>query len=202
MPFENNVGSSPHTRGALSFEFDGIRWVRIIPAYAGSTRPPPSQKAGVRDHPRIRGEHCCRHSQSMSKDGSSPHTRGARPPHPTAPSSTRIIPAYAGSTWSSSSRMVVVRDHPRIRGEHASTHSSVCGSRGSSPHTRGARPPSITARVGVRIIPAYAGSTTWTSSGTASGADHPRIRGEHRRLLRRPGQPARIIPAYAGSTPA
>ena len=94
-----------------------------------------------------------------------------------------------------------IRDHPRIRGEHArherlrqrpvgiipayagSTRSRSSGipyPKGSSPHTRGAR------RIGIRNA-----SCSW---------DHPRIRGEH--LLLRDHLPvqAGIIPAYAGST--
>ena len=95
------------------------------------------------------------------------------------------------------------------------------GSRGSSPHTRGAR-----LRRGLRaarqgIIPAYAGSTVsldvcrlmvpgsspHTRGAPASktprcgsGRDHPRIRGEHQRAYPSPRGQARIIPAYAGST--
>ena len=76
-------------------------------------------------------------------------------------------------------------------------------------------------RNGLGIIPAYAGSTATTRGQIPSRADHPRIRGEHRKLgelrrhflgssphtrgaRRRPEQPAPergIIPAYAGSTP-
>ena len=92
--------------------------------------------------------------------------------------------------------------------------------RGSSPHTRGAQRPVRVARPGLRIIPAYAGSTASCGSGFDAHADHPRIRGEHRSncACRRAQfgssphtrgartQPAgarqadRIIPAYAGST--
>ena len=98
MPFENNVGSSPHTRGALSFEFDGIRWVRIIPAYAGSTSTPPDGTVLDPDHPRIRGEHVVVVESDGRGQGSSPHTRGARLPAAGPTRRTGIIPAYAGST--------------------------------------------------------------------------------------------------------
>ena len=135
--------------------------------------------------------------------------------------SPRIIPAYAGSTGSSSATTI--------------------WSMGSSPHTRGAlliHPGSL----GVfRIIPAYAGSTPSTSGQVGGDADHPRIRGEHdddptprgrdngssphtrgalgsepvlglgegiipayagstRRVIGTLPKPAWIIPAYAGST--
>ena len=58
------VGSSPHTRGALSVLTECRSMFRIIPAYAGSTWVETAYDAGHADHPRIRGEHrdpgCCR----------------------------------------------------------------------------------------------------------------------------------------------
>ena len=196
------LGSSPHTRGALS---------------AASFNTPKT-----RDHPRIRGEHRLYLCNRWNNHG--------------------IIPAYAGSTTSLSSKLLVSlgssphtrgahrcdnrrqqanRDHPRIRGEHHK----------GSEHRR----------FWNGIIPAYAGSTSYASATKAmpSGSsphtrgarrlpgappaprrDHPRIRGEHverdldrdvargssphtRGALHHPGDPIRepgIIPAYAGST--
>ena len=91
---------------------------------------------------------------------------------------------------------------------------------GSSPHTRGAQADNIGATARQRIIPAYAGSTSWRLTDAMVEGDHPRIRGEHDWLLRVPlagegssphtrGAPMistcgagmrGIIPAYAGST--
>ena len=91
---------------------------------------------------------------------------------------------------------------------------------GSSPHTRGARGRVHRHRRPVWIIPAYAGSTGFSSIRYSSAWDHPRIRGEHdvHVHLRNdiPGSSPhtrgapfrdgityvekRIIPAYAGST--
>ena len=114
--------------------------------------------------------------------------------------SSRIIPAYAGST----------------AGARAYTPSRP----GSSPHTRGALVVGELVAGERRIIPAYAGSTFSACTGCRTPPDHPRIRGEHVRELRvahtdvgssphtrgarlsqlhhliRSG----IIPAYAGST--
>ena len=54
---EVEVGSSPHTRGALVlWVFCGV-YARIIPAYAGSTRIAYADEPYAEDHPRIRGEH-------------------------------------------------------------------------------------------------------------------------------------------------
>ena len=112
-------------------------------------------------------------------------------------------------------------DHPRIRGEHQTFPSSRRAASGSSPHTRGALPRLSARAQASGIIPAYAGSTTMRACSARSGADHPRIRGEHARRRAAPaaregssphtrGAPmprsvvtdvAGIIPAYAGSTP-
>ena len=131
-----------------------------------------------------------------------------------------IIPAYAGSTVEPSEMLTAQKDHPRIRGEHFRSVKCVTPGPGSSPHTRGAPPPSALGSPRRRIIPAYAGSTRLSTSTWHALTDHPRIRGEHRRRSghapasagssphtrgalygaedRRTG--CRIIPAYAGST--
>ena len=135
----SHCGSSPHTRGAQMRVKAEDYESGIIPAYAGSTL------AEARSDRR--------------QGGSSPHTRGAPDESVYLAQRPRIIPAYAGSTIARSSVHWASADHPRIRGEHASTHSSDCGSRGSSPHTRGALLARLMSMVRSRIIPAYAGST-------------------------------------------
>ena len=114
-----SAGSSPHTRGAPSISLPPGSPGRIIPAYAGSTgrRRRPARKRP--DHPRIRGEHPRKAIVCPSKEGSSPHTRGALDAVDARGVHAWIIPAYAGSTLR----------RPRGRG----------GAGGSSPHTRGAR---------------------------------------------------------------
>ena len=155
-------------------------------------------------------------------NGSSPHTRGARSSPLRAPTSTRIIPAYAGSTRTTSTRWTTSTDHPRIRGEHAFGVGDFLIDLGSSPHTRGARQRPAHTEHGHGIIPAYAGSTLSGVRAASRGGDHPRIRGEHscfswpcvscrgssphtRGAQDHPRHPCReigIIPAYAGSTTA
>ena len=152
-------GSSPHTRGAPTGLGSALTLGGIIPAYAGSTSPPPfaARPSGIIpayagstlrcrtrcrtrwDHPRIRGEHSKNDNWAIAGAGSSPHTRGARAdcPRPCRP------------TW----------DHPRIRGEHVLVVAGFDTDEGSSPHTRGARPPPAETQRRLRIIPAYAGST-------------------------------------------
>ena len=173
-------GSSPHTRGARAAR--------------------PATRKGEEDHPRIRGEHITDREPATPTQGSSPHTRGAREGIRSDLRRLWIIPAYAGSTRRLSVSRALLRDHPRIRGEHSGHNPHTCIEVPSSPHTRGALAGGHVVGGGVRIIPAYAGSTTlWSPATVSSAGSSPHTRGAQRRpLLRRP--PARIIPAYAGST--
>ena len=152
-------GSSPHTRGARIVRTSVAFPMRIIPAYAGSTKKHGTPHPKRPDHPRIRGEHSISHCRHPRPIGSSPHTRGAR--HPATGSGLRpgIIPAYAGSTVCPSRSSNGRGDHPRIRGEHLAGLGRVIGGVGSSPHTRGAQASGSSCRPRPGIIPAYAGST-------------------------------------------
>ena len=193
-------GSSPHTRGARDPQGRPPPVFRIIPAYAGSTLTVCCWVRGVKDHPRIRGEHVSFCLLLFFRLGSSPHTRGAlygafrrrarargSSPH------TRgallngrrfsrwcgIIPAYAGSTPIRIYSYLRTSDHPRIRGEHFQGGGPTREMQGSSPHTRGAREGRAASERRDRIIPAYAGSTGWPKHHIKPHPDHPRIRGEH-----------------------
>ena len=53
----------------------------------------------------------------------------------------------------------------------------------------------------LRIIPAYAGSTSNAAKSQPKRSDHPRLRGEHVWSYYPLRDGNRIIPAYAGSTP-
>ena len=177
----SDVGSSPHTRGALTGERRLPIGPGIIPAYAGSTIDEHGASPVRRDHPRIRGEHPRDDPAPGSRQGSSPHTRGALEVGLVESRLRGIIPAYAGST-----RVCLVGDHALF---------------GSSPHTRGARECCESDITGGGIIPAYAGSTAPCVTTRSHVLDHPRIRGEHPQLWRRSPRRPGIIPAYAGSTP-
>ena len=154
-------GSSPHTRGALRSVSARSCATGIIPAYAGSTTPSVMLGVSWRDHPRIRGEHDVYDMVTARGRGSSPHTRGAPPDWQHWHLRRRIIPAYAGSTVRLLQSSARSPDHPRIRGEHTLSCSRRRGGLGSSPHTRGARSRVYRHRRPKRIIPAYAGSTSW-----------------------------------------
>ena len=174
-------GSSPHTRGAPARNRALQPVPGIIPAYAGSTSRRSRRRRRPRDHPRIRGEHAQGGIGKLKQGGSSPHTRGARKASLAGWVSSRIIPAYAGSTYCWEDPTDTDRDHPRIRGEHPFMVALLGIAWGSSPHTRGARFSLGCDGSDVGIIPAYAGSTPAGAGLGAAPGDHPRIRGEHRR---------------------
>ena len=92
------AGSSPRTRGAQKEMYLRLDDGGIIPAYAGSTRPPSLRALLLGDHPRVRGEHPRATDKEIRIAGSSPRTRGARKGAHDGLDGLGIIPAYAGST--------------------------------------------------------------------------------------------------------
>ena len=118
-------GSSPHTRGA--------------------PRRPPRSTRSAGDHPRIRGEHDVEQADEVHLLGIIPAYAGSTPPdgvpHAMPMGSS---PHTRGALVQSGSACSLLRDHPRIRGEHSVAH------------------PAVRERPG--IIPAYAGSTGCPSS--------------------------------------
>ena len=142
----------------------------------------------------MRGEHVRSIVACRRAVGSSPHARGARIGGTTSNCVQGIIPACAGSTSFSCPRSAASRDHPRMRGEHPSTHPLKPLPQGSSPHARGAQVKTGHIHVAGRIIPACAGSTCPGSSRRSREGDHPRMRGEH-------CEPALAACAAMGSSP-
>ena len=196
----NQLGSSPHARGARNSRLVG-GWVDgIIPACAGSTCVIESRTSRRRDHPRMRGEHSFAHFRKSSMPGSSPHARGALAVAVPDRVLDGIIPACAGSTISGMLSDTYTGDHPRMRGEHAFVIAPKISSEGSSPHARGAHGQRRVEVQGRGIIPACAGST---APGIASASwfqgSSPHARGA-RFARRRYRSKSGIIPACAGST--
>ena len=93
-----NSGSPPHTREAPATVCAFDRSGGITPAYAGSTSALISALQGAWDHPRIRGKHMVNGAYKYTVEGSPPHTREARHKSSDFYASSRITPAYAGST--------------------------------------------------------------------------------------------------------
>ena len=152
----------------------------LIPAYAGSTSPSSRCSWVSWAHPRLRGEHVSRDVQANLTEGSSPLTRGALVEKFKAGLDWRLIPAYAGSTRSSSVGKASRSAHPRLRGEYAAVGDGAGCEVGSSPLTRGVLRSRTYFLSSSGLILAYAGSTIYQRQQREHCAAHPCLRGEYR----------------------
>ena len=125
------------------------------------------------------GEHYGSSDVHLPTAGSSPRVRGAPRLHRHEAEEEGIIPACAGSTNPLRGFLNVLRDHPRVCGEHFAASSASWSAFGSSPRVRGALNAFVASRLYDGIIPACAGSTTAVASTCAARWDHPRVCGEH-----------------------
>ena len=130
-------GSSPLTRGKRGLRCFRCLRGRLIPAHAGKTPGVQDIKNARAAHPRSRGENVIGVCLSSAIHGSSPLTRGKRPPRTGATRLTRLIPAHAGKTPTLTALTVTARAHPRSRGENGRGVGGGVERGGSSPLTRG-----------------------------------------------------------------
>ena len=135
----------------------------------------------------MRGEHIWLRCAAVVHEGSSPHARGTRRMLYLIRLPKGIIPACAGNTVGSSQDSLACRDHPRMRGEHSLSSSSMSFTSGSSPHARGTLLIHSESYTEKGIIPACAGNTVRIARSVVPARDHPRMRGEH--LVTLPGAP-------------
>ena len=181
--YDNRVGSSPRMRGTRLIVVYAALPYGIIPAYAGNTNFPTFMAVNNGDHPRVCGEHRPPEPDEDDSWGSSPRMRGTHTAIDYPKSAHRIIPAYAGNTNSYDTIHGRNRDHPRVCGEHILPHHARRTDAGSSPRMRGTRQPRHPQPRTHGIIPAYAGNTRAVRLRLAQHGDHPRVCGEHYRIL-------------------
>ena len=91
-------GSSPRGRGTHHCRIPARRLARVIPAWAGNTREPPSSRRLCPGHPRVGGEHDKDLPPSVTLTGSSPRGRGTLQCPARRQGGMRVIPAWAGNT--------------------------------------------------------------------------------------------------------
>ena len=111
-------GSSPRVRGTLAWLLSVHGASGIIPACAGNTWQIGGSDMGVRDHPRVCGEHHDGPHVRGRHCGSSPRVRGTRFLRSVESGPPGIIPACAGNTTAMTWSSPAPRDHPRVCGEH------------------------------------------------------------------------------------
>ena len=156
-----NIGSSPLTRGKVLIVIAFAKKGRIIPAYAGKRGSCSNWCSLSWDHPRLRGEKSHITLVGSAPLGSSPLTRGKEMRLVCCTPIERIIPAYAGKSPRIDCDYFHNRDHPRLRGEKLSLIGFLMFLQGSSPLTRGKGKFLAIKKLGLRIIPAYAGKSCW-----------------------------------------
>ena len=148
-----------HTRGKEIPPGGGHVRGGITPAYAGKRTGARRWPPGAWDHPRIRGEKLFCLSRLPCRLGSPPHTRGKVPFPALRNPLCGITPAYAGKRQTRSTRTILWRDHPRIRGEKGAVVNSIVCLSGSPPHTRGKVIVIHVSPSSPGITPAYAGKS-------------------------------------------
>ncbi len=154
------MGSPPRMRGAQCYLKCLFTLIGITPAYAGRTILWSGLGINHRDHPRVCGAHWDSSLESCLIGGSPPRMRGALCPGNVIDDNMGITPAYAGRTWTTTSRAIHRRDHPRVCGAHSSCFCVSFVPLGSPPRMRGAPYPPHAVAVREGITPAYAGRTS------------------------------------------
>ena len=172
-------GSSPRARGTLSDSRLQSIESRFIPACAGNTVSGMGRSPTSPVHPRVRGEHHTCRDRFADFDGSSPRARGTRNDIRGRFINVRFIPACAGNTAQIAAADIGRQVHPRVRGEHSPSTPDASAPHGSSPRARGTLSMRPIMRSLLRFIPACAGNTWRSHNRSATGAVHPRVRGEH-----------------------
>ena len=176
------LGSSPRGRGKRPAIEAAFTPRRLIPAWAGKTRPQFRLAPTRRAHPRVGGENSKTGAVEIATSGSSPRGRGKPLEVQDAGGVPRLIPAWAGKTDSPHRRCAPPAAHPRVGGENKTNDLIGVAADGSSPRGRGKHQEPDFECLGVGLIPAWAGKT-WNMlmMRSATGA-HPRVGGENRSL--------------------
>ena len=176
-------GSSPLARGPLADFKQSLAPVGLIPARAGTTRAWIRGMTILRAHPRSRGDHAGRGVRCLPPWGSSPLARGPLICRRGLDARQGLIPARAGTTFSSRSSFTPPKAHPRSRGDHRPPTDTPGYPAGSSPLARG--PPRVSRILAAcpGLIPARAGTTNSVGFSTKVSGAHPRSRGDHLRRI-------------------
>ena len=110
-------GSPPRGRGKAPTAGRWVQGTRITPAWAGKRKPPPDDKAGGGDHPRVGGEKPAHDLAHLVAQGSPPRGRGKGGNLPGRVRADGITPAWAGKRLFPWPVGALGGDHPRVGGE-------------------------------------------------------------------------------------
>ena len=152
-------GSPPRRRGKVPNARCFIERQRITPAWAGKSAFRFQSQKASQDHPRVGGEKLGRMAVAISVIGSPPRGRGKVKGTGQIAVRSRITPAWAEKSFSTSPKSCRAGDHPRMGGEKSAAPFSWTFVTGSPPRRRGkVEAPQVYHRRG-GITPAWAGKS-------------------------------------------
>ena len=153
-----------------------------------------------KDHLHIRGEYDKSQIQSLSSQGSPPHTWRILRFNAYFLYFYRITSTYVENTCSILIHFSVFWDHLHIRGEYLLQHLLEVPNLGSPPHTWRIQSFFCSSGFSTRITSTYVENTFCDYAGRSKEEDHLHIRGEYSRLLMIVGQHHRITSTYVENT--
>ena len=156
-------GSSPQVRGTLKSEKTLSALGRFIPAGAGNSALVERNRTARSVHPRRCGELSLIFRYRGTRVGSSPQVRGTRRLNRGTQVVQRFIPAGAGNSHPSPSRLTSQPVHPRRCGELLRSTLTMFSLGGSSPQVRGTHSTLFHLFLLCRFIPAGAGNSSYLS---------------------------------------
>ena len=148
------LGSSPRGRGKQLQDSAPTRVRGLIPAWAGKTTRPSRLRMACTAHPRVGGENSRMKENAEKARGSSPRGRGKHRGGRNPDYRKRLIPAWAGKTWSQVGHLQELGAHPRVGGENLLDMYYEGHRAGSSPRRRGKRVERREVVVRLGLIPA------------------------------------------------
>ena len=178
------TGSSPRGRGKHPRRPRCRPRDRLIPAWAGKTKPSTMPRARSGAHPRVGGENARVARGARSVRGSSPRGRGKLGMLSARPPVMRLIPAWAGKTSTRERPASWRQAHPRVGGENRLNAPLMWSRAGSSPRGRGKLRPESDPQGVTRLIPAWAGKTRLPIRRGHASRAHPRVGGENEERVR------------------
>ena len=131
------VGSPLHMRGLPKLNPRHNIFVRITPAYAGTTIFRRTSRTNSQDHPCICGDYFCLLYLVLIQVGSPLHMRGLPLYVHEDESDYGITPAYAGTTEYLNYQRNIFQDHPCICGDYKPMIVTSINFLGSPLHMRG-----------------------------------------------------------------
>ena len=156
--------------------------------------------ARTQKHPRLRGEDRPSRQNLPKRLETPPLTRG-RPPGASDPRvADGNTPAYAGKTHDLIARLVLVRKHPRLRGEDHRALRELIALTETPPLTRGRPDQEAEGRPLRRNTPAYAGKTSVDPMIRAAPKETPPLTRGRPTATTKNARRTGNTPAYAGKT--